>query len=429
MIPYSATCPDMLTPQKKDSASTCARPSTGQPMLFFPQACLAACCVALHVSCSPCTDGPLSLPVPLIANDTSRHSRANTHSPQPCRPEAQVSPTETCHAQPHLRDLLRPLLPEHLGLLALAYNAADGPARAALASSLLLRNFGLHIQAATIDGIFQHILHWGSMRLICEAGQCSLWTVPFHVQPRHLANDFKPLLVLVQRDFQLLCSRHKCPLLKALPLIVLQGKAVQRRLLRLSLGHGHARRLLHRLYGPTSERQQVLPEPSPSSAPRGIHKLSSDPEPSRQSRAWVAHARISGHGYLRDEPAPRLVRNTASGTATSCSRDPRRGTPETVSRKSGGALIAVGPCLHVPGVTPMYSSESLTQVAMFVWTILNYCHSLQWAIYDFACGMLPFLARRSSSNQAAAASLRWVLDRLSMATLAAERMLQITTRR
>ena len=52
----------------------------------------------------------------------------------------------------------------------------------------------------------------------------------------------------------------------------------------------------------------------------------------------------------------------------------------------GGLLIAIYPCMHIVGVKPMYSSESLTQVVLFVWHVLSYLGGVTWAIYDFACG-------------------------------------------
>lgn len=57
-----------------------------------------------------------------------------------------------------LAELLQPLLPQHLGVLAIAYNAADAPARPSLAASLLRQNFDLNISDDSLQAVFQRIL-------------------------------------------------------------------------------------------------------------------------------------------------------------------------------------------------------------------------------------------------------------------------------
>ena len=56
----------------------------------------------------------------------------------------------------------------------------------------------------------------------------------------------------------------------------------------------------------------------------------------------------------------------------SCTADDRKAVPETFcGRKTSGLLAAVAPCLHIVSVKPMHSTESLTQVMMFVWSVLD----------------------------------------------------------
>ena len=69
-----------------------------------------------------------------------------------------------------LTDLLFPLQPEHLGVLALAYNAADAPGRGALAETLLRRNFGVQVERAAIDAVLHRILRERSWLIALQTG-------------------------------------------------------------------------------------------------------------------------------------------------------------------------------------------------------------------------------------------------------------------
>ena len=64
-----------------------------------------------------------------------------------------------------------------------------------------------------------------------------------------------------------------------------------------------------------------------------------------------------------------LLRKRTSGEPNdgTCGRDDRKSVAETFcARKSAGILAAVRPCLQIASVAPMFSSESLTQVLLFV---------------------------------------------------------------
>ena len=67
----------------------------------------------------------------------------------------------------------------------------------------------------------------------------------------------------------------------------------------------------------------------------------------------------------------------------------------------------------------MYVHESLTQVVLFVYTILQLMTGLTWAVYDNACGAMCFVVKqmkmRHPACQAAwgaVARLKWACDRL-----------------
>jgi hypothetical protein len=135
-----------------------------------------------------------------------------------------------------------------------------------------------------------------------------------------------------------------------------------------------------------------------------------------------------------EEASPRSIReyemnllpkrdrhHTDDDEMDTCSKDPTRAVGESfVSRKSGGLLVAVYPCLHIVGIKPMYSSESLTQVVLFVWYVLGYLQGLMGVIYDFACGVLRHLRvqaskrteRSQKDNWEKLLGLQWWVDRL-----------------
>ena len=282
---------------------------------------------------------------------------------------------------------------------------------------------------------------WGSMRLISEARLESLWSVPVCVQPHHLANDFQPLLAAVERGFKFLSSQHKCPLMAALPLIVVDGKwcmqvslcndRFSRQIWNTELQLGSFSGCTDRPQRGSKYCERHVPAELPEDAGT-LPEIVQHRDDVRNGKlvlefqlgdgSWVAADSVPPQSVRRYElgKLPQCSRRGATSADSTCSRDPLRGTPEPlVNRKSGGILVAVGPCLHIVDVTPMYSSESRTQVVMFVWSIVQRLCSLQWVVYDFACGIVQFLASQRSRRQGAAADgwrslqgLHWVLDKL-----------------
>ena len=281
---------------------------------------------------------------------------------------------------------------------------------------------------------------WGSMRLICEARLESLWSVSFCLQPHHLAGDFQPLLSAVERSFKKLSARHSCRLMDKLPLIVVDGKwCLQHSLCndRFSGTIWSADLELGSFVGCGQRPQRGskyclrhvpanLPEDAASlpqiTSHRETQRCGLSLEFKLADAGWVAADTVPLAAVRQYELSklPRCSPQEAAESDTTCSRDPRRGNPETrVARKSGGILVAVGPCLHIIDVVPMQSTESLTQVVLFVWAILQNVARLHWVVYDFACGVVQFLNRQSARRPTAVAekwrrlqSLRWVLDRL-----------------
>ena len=105
-----------------------------------------------------------------------------------------------------------------------------------------------------------------------------------------------------------------------------------------------------------------------------------------------------------------------------CNKDDRKGVSEsTCCRKSSGLLVAVTPCLQIAAVRPMYASESLTPVLIFVSFLLGLIRDLQFVLYDNACGMVRHMRKQLLVRQFAQsvadwwnklAALKWVIDRL-----------------
>ena len=77
------------------------------------------------------------------------------------------------------------------------------------------------------------------------------------------------------------------------------------------------------------------------------------------------------------------------GPREECGKDLRKGVSETFcGRKSSGCLIAVMPCLQIGSIRPMFASESLTEVMLFLWFLLEIFPGLQHVVYDFVFSQL-----------------------------------------
>lgn len=281
---------------------------------------------------------------------------------------------------------------------------------------------------------------WGAMKLICRAGLESIWSVKFFLRPHHLATDFQSLLEATRRAWEHLASLHTCSLSRTVPAIVVDGKWClqfslcndrhSRSVWEPSLATGYITGCIDRpLRGskycsahqlPLLEEQETqetpeLEEHKEVRTAQGV-KLQYKVKGSKQ---WKDVGELPMCS-IRNYELTQLPRVGAAGTDETCSKDPRRGTSESfINRKSGGLLVAAYPCLHIVGLSSMYSSESLTQVVLFVWRVLSYLPGIRWVLYDFACGVLRHLrvqaeAREGEHREAwkKLLALRWLVDKL-----------------
>lgn len=80
-----------------------------------------------------------------------------------------------------LVQLLHPLLPEHLGILAIGYHVADAPQRASLVVDLLKRNFALNISTRDVQKVMDAVLQAKPELISVHRSSSSI------LQPRSLA--------------------------------------------------------------------------------------------------------------------------------------------------------------------------------------------------------------------------------------------------
>ena len=284
---------------------------------------------------------------------------------------------------------------------------------------------------------------WGSLRIIFKAKQQTPWSLDVYLRPHHLAEDFVSLLNSVRSAFAHLASRHQCLLFQAVPGIIVDGKWCIQMMVCNHRGSGYVWNPslgIGYLKGCTARPKRgskychVHQIPPLDSDATEIPVIDAHREVFRDSSVLIEY-RVGPTRWLSPQEVPLLsIKNyeleqlpkVASHMAdeektTSCSKDPTRGVSETyVARKSSGILLATTPCLQIVGVKPMYSSESLTQVLLFVACVLSYMIGVTWVVYDFACGMRRFLkaqrGKRVNTKEEKAwdtfLALHWVLDRL-----------------
>ena len=285
------------------------------------------------------------------------------------------------------------------------------------------------------------VMVWGSLRLICAAHVENLWSVQFHLRPHHVARDFQALLSSVRRAWERLASLHSCSLCRRVPAIVVDGKWCMQVSLcndRRSQKWWDANLALGCLIGCvdrpfrggkycSNHDPRLLPDFDDSFELDAHREVVTDDdiflEYHVKDGQWVSGAALPAAAIQSYELRllPKVDADRAKHEEESCSKDSRRGAVEhCIGRKSGGLLIAVYPCLHIVGVRPMYSSESITQVVLFVWHVLSYLQGITWVLYDFACGVLRFLRNQALKRDGkpfrkhwqVLLNLRWVVDKL-----------------
>jgi hypothetical protein len=285
------------------------------------------------------------------------------------------------------------------------------------------------------------VMVWGALRLICGARVESAWAVDFYLRPHHLADDFCGLMTSARRAWEKVSSLHACSLCRAVPAIVVDGKWC----MQVSLCNYRPCGAVWNQALATGSVVGCTNRPQRGSKYCAQHNLPRDCEAvdvlelvchrevvsdtsvcleyKSKDGSWIAASAVSAESIRAYEMQllPTFATQHANEEPETCSKDPRRGTVESyASRKSGGLLVAVYPCMHIVGVRPMYSSESLTQVILFVWHVLSYLRTVEWVIYDFACGILRHIRVQMRKRQGTAShaawgklmALKWVIDRL-----------------
>ena len=126
--------------------------------------------------------------------------------------------------------------------------------------------------------------------------------------------------------------------------------------------------------------------------------------------------------FERRTAKQRLCSSYARPKGSFCGTDQRKEVSEiTVQSQSSGILTAVCTCHFVFAIQMLYSSESCTQVAMFMSYVLGFL-PVGNVLYDNACGMRRYLKNRILAFQRKMeevppqwrrlAALVWVIDRL-----------------
>ena len=285
------------------------------------------------------------------------------------------------------------------------------------------------------------VMVWGALRLICGAHVDNDWEVEFHLRPHHKAEDFRGLLAATRRAWERTVSLHVCRLCTTFPGIIVDGKWCMQVSLcndRSSGSVWNADLATGTIIGCTSRPQRGSKYCSQHHMQLGdqqaeVPQLQAHRQQTADTTVLLEYQDTSGAWLPAHQVPVASIRiyelqllptvgvKLGGQDVDPCSKDPRRGIGESyVSRKSGGLLVAVYPCMHIVGVQPMFSSESLTQVILFVWHILSYLTGLSWVVYDFACGAVRHIRTSSQKRQGKPAqeawikllSLRWVVDKL-----------------
>ena len=285
------------------------------------------------------------------------------------------------------------------------------------------------------------IIAAGAMQMFMESGLDArdfVWTL----RPRHEASDFEPLLSRVRQAFKALSASHACWLTRRVRALIVDGQwCVQTSICNArdcnpvfsaDVKEGYFKGCTHRpvrggLYctmhnHPAGDRWQ---EPHPSEGiiedHRKIVRDSGIALEYKVDGAWLpamdvatADARIYEKRLLRRQQRAR--------PAEECSKDERKDVDELlVGRKTAGVLVAVTPCLQIAAIAPMWSSESISQLLLFLMSVMEFCTDLAYVIYDNACAVARHLRKRQRESPPADPAapawawllqLRWVIDRL-----------------
>ena len=304
--------------------------------------------------------------------------------------------------------------------------------------------------AFTVEGTMyatrQHFLAKTEVALLVWASVCLIEASPIEaaefqwvLRPHHIAQDFGPLVTLLRRAFHELAGTHKCKLMTDLRCLIVDGKwCVQTAICNArdgglvwdsTLATGFLTGCTERpvpggKYCARHMRECTTPqEDCTITGHREVVGPDSVSLEYKVDGTWRPATHVAVPQVRAYELTLLRARTTTHADEFStCNKDSRKGVPETfASRKSSGLLAAVTPCLQIAGVRPMYASESITQVLVFVSFVVGFFVDMRFLIYDNACGVVRSLNKKlrlhaASPVLAAAwgvvAGLQWVIDRL-----------------
>ena len=268
--------------------------------------------------------------------------------------------------------------------------------------------------------------------MIAQAGAESLWGLHMHLRPHHLASDFSSLRDSAKKAFEALAAQHQCSLLREVPAIIIDGKWCMQvslcndradgKVWNHALGLGFLTGCTARPQRGSkycSRHQMILPD-TDTEVPKILEHRET---PSRHDISM--EYKLEGSGWMAADAV-----SAAAVRAYELNRLPQVSARKTAQwrvaedcSKSGGLLVAVTPCLHIVGVQTMTSTESVTQVVLFVHMVQQYLRDIAYVVYDYACGVRRFLRpkveARAGSPEAREWqklwSLQWLVDRLHFA--------------
>lgn len=293
-----------------------------------------------------------------------------------------------------------------------------------------------------LQKIEMNVIVFAAVAMFRESGM-DLRDFLWHLRPHHEANDFAELLEKVRQAFGILSAAHACWLFRMVPALIVDGKwCIQTSICNArdsnpvfnkdiregffkgcverpsrgnlyckkhGLGHGHGARAAEsdtcRL---TSHRKIVRADNvSLEYCVDGV---------------WFpadAVETVDIRAYEKSQ-----LRKTAATTEGECNKDTRKSVDETVSgRKSAGILAAVTPCLQIAAIGPMFASESISQLLIFICALRSLFSGLMYVIYDNACAVKRHLRKHQRDSPPGDSdnvtwkwllALRWVIDRLHL---------------
>ena len=295
-------------------------------------------------------------------------------------------------------------------------------------------------------------LSYRSYLLLAAAGPEHLRACKWHLRPHHEPPDFNDLLRAVADAFRFLGAVHSCDMCKPHRIIVVDCKVIEPNVCaemaseslwdpQLALGcvvgcsqrpekggvfcHAHAATWSCQDPGChiTKHRErssadgvsleflvdgtwQAAAHVHPAAARRyEVSRLKTSPARSSEASPSAAHATLDA-----DAPEPPPCREGLD-------------VPEhSVPRRLAGVVIAVSPCLQIVDLDVVRVHESLTQVVLFVFKVLQSIPTLAFIVYDFACGARRFMRRQAQASHRRATGVQtawrllqnliWVCDRL-----------------